>query len=108
MSKTVRDGSVEDHSRGIRKTLTEIDKILDELPLDDAGPLRTKLRDAMTSAFDDLSLGWYKKGLNRGHKVACREFEKTGEVPEQLKTDKKRQFRPNGDKHQVKLKSALK
>lgn len=108
MSKTVRDGSVVDHSRGIQKTLTEIDKILDGLPLDHAGPLRTKLRDAMTSAFDDLSLRWYKKGFNRGHREAFREFEETGEVPEQLKTNKKRQFRPNGDKHQVRLKSTLK
>ncbi|WP_200867582.1 hypothetical protein [Pseudomonas syringae] len=107
MAKYVRDDRVELHSKSIKKTLKEIDELLEGSKLSKAGPLRTKLRERILDAFDDVGKQWYKKGFNRGHREAHEAFTKSDGVPKKLNADKVRQFSPSGKEVAVKLRSTL-
>ncbi|MDA8118697.1 MAG: hypothetical protein M0Z85_01300 [Gammaproteobacteria bacterium] len=93
-------------SAAIMLTVQDIDKILTGENLKISGPKREALRQKIQAALIKSSRSWYKKGFNRGHKEAFREYKAHKQVPDVLMAEVEREFVPN-TKRRVPLKSTL-
>lgn len=100
-------GYKEGASSSIKKTLSDIELILEGEELINSGEMRTELRDKILVSLTELSTRWYKKGFNRGHKECFSHLEKHEEFPMTIRKTLKREFLPN-NQAVVKLKSTLK
>lgn len=107
MHKLYIHDDVNGASKAINKTISELERILNGQDLGHAGALRKKLRKAIIKALEDTGCLWYKKGFNRGHHEAHREFFVSKKVPKRLKLDVERCFLPS-TKTKVKLRSRIK
>lgn len=90
-----------------KKTLSDIELILEGEELINSSEMRTELRDKILASLTELSTRWYKKGFNRGHKECFSHLEKQEEFPMTIRKTLKREFLPNSQAV-VKLKSTLK
>lgn len=107
-AKEIDDNRKEAHSQSIRKTLSEIEKLLEGTALNKAGSLRRQLRARIKKAFDEIGETWYRKGFNRGHRESYTIAKQEGRAPKKLKASKERQFTPSSTKKLIKLRSKIK
>lgn len=90
-------------SKSLNKTITDIMGHLGQAMDRPNADLRTFLYERI----GDLSERWFRKGFNRGHREARREFEDRGRVPLKLSYDCKRRLSPK-QKRAIELKSTIK
>jgi hypothetical protein len=107
MSKEYDKGHKTGASKSIEITMDEIGAILEGGTLKEAGPLRADLRELIESSLTSLSMKWYKKGFNRGHKESYKEFVVSDEFPLKISATVSRSLIPKSKK-QVALRSSLK
>ena len=99
-------GHVEGASQSVTKTIDEVVDIVLGLPLEEAGELRTVLREQIETALIDLATKWYKIGFKRGHKVTFERHAKNAIFPTSISRNMKCKFLPNTEQS-VKLHSNL-
>ena len=94
-------------SASINKTIKDIEQLLQGAPLNQDGKMRARLRSILERSLIIQGRRWYKKGVNRGHKLAASSFSQNGIIPQKLKGTVKRKLLP-GSCVKIKYKSVLK
>ena len=103
------DGFKDGACASIKKTLKDIDSILQGVNLETEGELRDKLRDALTTSLKILSQKWYKRGFKRGHIECYKKYSESKAFPKTLRTKVLRKLLPNQHRQEnIILRSKLK
>jgi hypothetical protein len=64
--------AIEAHSKSIRKTIADINKLLASEPLSDNSGLRATLRKKLNELARAEARFWYQRGFRRGHRTCAK------------------------------------
>ena len=84
MVDKLQKARIEGASKAIRKTMNDIEAILDGEDLDQDGERREELRARIRHALADAAKRFLRVGFRGGHRAAARRFRKVGQFPMRL------------------------